>query len=174
MSCTPDLFCQHPNPVWIETGTYLGDGVQAALDAGFAEIHSIELSSALHQQAKERFANNPNVHLHQGDSATCLAPLIASINQPITFWLDGHYSEGNTARGESNTPLQRELAAIAAHPLRNHTLLIDDVRCFGTDVFEGYTLDSALTAIQKIRPDYLISYADGTTPGDILVAVPPA
>lgn len=52
------------------------------------------------------------------------------------FWLDAHYSRGDTARGEEETPILKELELIGAHPVRGHLLLIDDARCFGVD--EGY------------------------------------
>ena len=174
MSGSASLFRRYPNRVFVETGTYLGDGIQDALDAGFTQVHSIELSPQLHADAQRRFAGDPRVHLHLGDSGAALGPLIATLSGPITFWLDGHYSEGNTARGDQNTPLERELAAIAAHPHHDHSLLIDDVRCFGTEHFDGLALDTALDAVRRINPDYVIGYEDGHVPNDVLTAAPPA
>jgi hypothetical protein len=56
--------------------------------------------------------------------------ILSSINEPILFWLDGHYSGGETAKGEANTPILKELEFILRHPIKNHVILIDDARCF--------------------------------------------
>ena len=44
MPASVELFKKYPNPVFIETGTCHGIGVQMALDAGFKYVFSIELS----------------------------------------------------------------------------------------------------------------------------------
>src|SRR5262249_16050226 len=48
------------------------------------------------------------------------------------FWLDGHYSGGDTAKGGRETPIMEEIQAILAHPVRDHIILIDDAGAFGT------------------------------------------
>ena len=37
-------FKKYPNPVFVETGSLMGDGIQQALEAGFQKVISIELS----------------------------------------------------------------------------------------------------------------------------------
>lgn len=165
-----EVFAKHPNPYFIETGSYQGDGIQRALDAGFSCIYSIELSASLHAHCKNRFAWNPGVHLVLGDSSTVLSLVLDTIDAPATFWLDGHYSSGITARGKTNTPILKELEAIAQHPIKNHTILIDDVRCCGTADFDFVTLDEIIAAILTINPAYQIHYEDGYCRNDILVA----
>ena len=56
--------------------------------------------------------------------------LLHDIHEPALFWLDGHYSGGFTARGDKETPVEAELRAILAHPVKGHVILIDDARCF--------------------------------------------
>ena len=46
----------------VETGTFLGDMVNAALHA-FDTIYSIELSEDLCRRAQDRFADYPKVHI---------------------------------------------------------------------------------------------------------------
>jgi hypothetical protein len=44
--------------------------------------------------------------------------------------LDAHYSGGITAGSERSQPVLDELAAILAHPVSGHVILIDDARGF--------------------------------------------
>lgn len=117
-------------PVFVETGTYLGDMVDAVENC-FEEIYSVELGEELYRAAARRFRKSPKVTILLGDSGQVLSQLLPRIQKPCLFWLDGHYSAGITAKGELETPIQRELAHIAQHPLRqSHVILIDDAHCF--------------------------------------------
>lgn len=164
-------FKKYPNKVFIETGSYLGDGIQYAIEAGFEQIYSIELSDKYFDICTNRFSTNKNVNLIKGDSCEKLAELIQTIDVPITFWLDGHYSCGDTACGKYAIPLIQELESIAQHPIKTHTLLIDDMRCWVeyNDV-HGFQTDDVIKAVKKINPKYKISYIDGYVPNDVLVA----
>jgi hypothetical protein len=63
--------------------------------------------------------------------------VLETIHEPALFWLDGHYSGGDTARGDDDTPIRRELEHISKHPMRGrHLIVIDDLRCF--DGQNGY------------------------------------
>jgi len=119
----------HGARVMVETGTYLGDMLEA-LREDFGQVYSIELDRELHERAVRRFAGRRNVSILCGDSATVLPRLLDSISHPALFWLDGHFSAGITARGDKDTPVVAELEAIARHPVRGHVVLIDDARCF--------------------------------------------
>jgi hypothetical protein len=55
------------------------------------------------------------------------------LSQPALFWLDAHYSEGVTARGDKDTPIYEELHLILNAGDIGHVIIIDDARCFGTD-----------------------------------------
>ncbi len=112
----------------IETGTYLGDMVDAKKDK-FKEIVSIELSPDLAKMAQKRFQNQPHISIVSGDSATSLKEITANLNNPALFWLDGHYSGGITAKGGTDCPIFGELDAIFSHN-QNHIILIDDARYF--------------------------------------------
>ncbi len=115
--------------ILIETGTYLGDMVEVQKKR-FDKIISIELGSDLYAKAKERFKNDKNIVIIQGDSARVLPEVILSINEPAIFWLDGHYSGGITAKGEIECPIMGELDAIFSGKIKDHILLIDDAREF--------------------------------------------
>lgn len=164
------LFKKFPNRYFVETGSYEGDGIAQALSAGFAEVHSIELSDTLYRQCQERFAAEPKVHLWHGDSGVVLKEAIAKIDGPITFWLDGHFSYGKTAKGKTNTPLLHELEIIKNHPVKNHTILIDDVRLFGSESFDFIQMALIQEKIKEINSQYRIRFEKGFQSNDILVA----
>ena len=125
MPITKELLSRFYNPVFIETGTFMGAGVIAAIEVGFPEIYSIELSDIYYERNLPYFKDFPNVNLIHGNSGAILARLLEGIDSPVTFWLDAHYSAQGTAEGPS--PLFDELKAIHNHHIKNHTILIDDI-----------------------------------------------
>lgn len=142
----------------VETGTYRGDTVQAMRN-DFERIYSIELSPMLFAQAQDRFRSAPNVELIHGDSGEKLANLMRRLDQPTLFWLDGHYSAGITAKGDKITPIFEELEHILSAPVRNHVIVIDDARLFGTD--PGYPdLEELIRFVRAHKPDAEIEVAD--------------
>jgi hypothetical protein len=112
----------------VETGTFLGDMVYSQIN-NFTEIVSIELDETLFQDAENKFKKNKNVKIIHGDSGKVLKNIINKFNEPCLFWLDGHYSAGFTAKGETETPILEELNTILTNKL-DHIILIDDARCF--------------------------------------------
>jgi len=153
--------------VLIETGTYVGDMLQAQRDH-FGELYSIELSPEYAARAMERFAGDTHIHIVQGDSADVLSSILSRVSERCVFWLDGHYSGGNTARGELEYPVLRELAQIAEHGVRDHVILIDDARMFVGDV-HAPSKAAVADAIRAINPNYVIEDRD-----DIIRATVPA
>lgn len=169
-SGSKQVFSKYPNPYFFETGTFRGDGTQLALDAGFQKVISIELSEAYYKKSLDRFKNDHRVRIMQGDASQLIWPLIEKIDAPITFWLDSHIHIAGTARGQSNTTLLQELEAIRRHPIKTHTIMIDDVRLLSTDHLDNISLKEILDLIYLINPNYTIVFEDGYVPRDILVA----
>ncbi len=170
---TRSVFEKFPNPIFIETGSFFGEGIQNALDAGFNQIHSIELAPYYYQLCCERFKDVPEVHLWLGDSSEVLQNILDNLDEPATFWLDAHYSAGNTAIGKTHSPILKELAIIAKHPIKNHTILIDDVRQFGEIQFDYTDIDEIISFLRQINPNYVFHYEDGYIANDVLVAQTP-
>jgi len=132
--------------LFVETGTYLGDMLDYVSKSG-ANCTSIELSQDLYEAAGRRFGRHKNITLIQGDSGKKLPKLIAEIKEPTLFWLDGHYSSGITASAAADTPVSVELNVILSHPVKQHVILIDDVRCFCGE--NGYPhLEELLLAVR--------------------------
>lgn len=142
----------------IETGTHEGDTL-AAVREQFQRLTSIELSDHYHRKASLRFDGDARIRLIQGDSGKVLPDLIQTLKRPTLFWLDGHYSQGLTARGDADTPISEELAAVLADTRFEHVALIDDARLFvGQD---GYpTLDALYATIRTKRPGYTMTVSD--------------
>lgn len=174
MSGSAEVFSKYPNPVFIETGSHTGDGIQAAIDAGFQKIISIELSNHFYNVCKNRFRDNPKVQLIEGDSFKVLPDIIKNIDSRITFWLDGHYSCGNTAKGEYWAPLMQELDVIHDHHIKIHSIMIDDMRCWQEpNPVHGFYLPDILNKLYQIHDQYEFIYENGTHKNDILVAYMP-
>lgn len=138
--------------ILIETGTYMGDMVEAQKRI-FKHIFSIELGKDLHEKTKLRFKDDKHVHLYQGDSGKVLRELLKKINNPAIFWLDGHYSSGITAKGDKECPILEELDAIFSSKKMNHILLIDDARCF-TGEGDYPTVDELMNYVKSKNSDY--------------------
>src|SRR3954451_5609011 len=139
-------------PILIETGTYLGDMVHA-MRKTFSKLISFELDQTLATQARERFANDNQIEIIQGDSGKLLGEHLAGINEPCLFWLDGHYSGGITAKGSLETPIKNELTAILSHPTDGHVILIDDARCF-TGEHDYPTIDELKSLVAARKPNH--------------------
>ncbi len=171
MPSTTEIFKKYPNEIFLETGTYAGDGVQQALDAGFKKVISIELSNLHFNIVKNRFINNSNVTIIEGDSFKVLPDILKSINTRITFWLDGHYSCGNTALGEYWSPLMQELEIIKSHNINTHTIIIDDMRYWEkSNPVIGFDQNDIINTLKTINCNYQITYEDGAVKNDILIA----
>jgi hypothetical protein len=144
------LQAQYNYNLFIETGTYLGDMIEAPKNK-FKQLYSIELGEDLYNKAIKRFEHDHHVNIINGDSGVVLINLCQNIDQPAIFWLDGHYSAGITAKGEKSCPIYEELDAIFNSKPFDHILLIDDARLFlGED---DYPTIARLTGyIKKNRP----------------------
>lgn len=167
------------NKYFVETGTFTGGGIQVALDSGFENIRSIEVIPDYHNAAKRTFAQFPNIKLYLGDSVDILWDVIKDIDCPITFFLDSHLADGDK-RAKVEVPLLLELDIINRHPIKTHTILIDDRRTFGFlsnpggDVSKEWistTEQNIISKLFEINLDYRISYYDTSNAhNDLLVA----
>lgn len=161
-------FRPYLNYYFIETGSYLGDGIKAALDAGFQEVISIEISRGYYEHCAMRFRTDHRVSLVHDDSINALQVVINNLDQPATFYLDGHWSGEDTGRGMMDYPLLKELEIISKSYIKNHIIIIDDVRLFDTQWKLGTV--SIKEALRNINPKYILEYKDGYVKDDVLIA----
>jgi hypothetical protein len=120
-----------PGATWVETGTFRGE--TTALLAGVARrVVSLEPEPTLHAAALRRFARTPNVEIVNATSEQAFGTLLPTLEGPLCFWLDGHFSGGPTFKGPSDTPVLHELAVIAGQLPRwpQALVLVDDLRLF--------------------------------------------
>ena len=169
-SLTLAVLLKYSNDVFVETGTYTGAAVRTALACDFKEIRSVELHKPFYDSCVKSFANEPRVHLYHGDSALKMFDMIRDIDTTITFWLDGHIEVG-VPYGKKPIPVLDELDAISRHHIKTHTILVDDRRVMGTNVWFGITEEQVIEGILKVNKNYKISYEDTcNAPNDIIVA----
>ena len=90
-----------------------GDGIEAALNAGFSKIYSIELNESLVDCCRERFKGKP-VEIISGSSCEELPKILKSIEEPFFLWLDAHFSEGPFIGENMIVYLPKEMACIAS------------------------------------------------------------
>ena len=143
----------------VETGTFRGEMLIALKDE-FKQMYSIELSKELYDNCVEKLTEFKHIHLYQGDSVQQLPKILEEISGSILFWLDSHYSGGNTGMGESETPIFQELEIIFKKPDR-HIILIDDARCFGNPDHPEYpTLDQVKVFVEKQSIKFQLTVED--------------
>ena len=137
------------NSTWVETGTYKGDTTSLlARNARF--VHSIEPAKQLYDQSQRKLKKFDNVSLHFGTSEEVFPILIPTLNGDVSFWLDGHFSAGETFKAEKDTPIVKELSTISAN-IENFSqlaILIDDIRCFDPLVPEFKDYPSRLFLVE--------------------------
>jgi len=161
---------KYTNKYFVETGTWGGYAVSVAHWCGFERIYTIEIDEEQYVYAKSLLEKHGylkpehGVSMFLGNSIDILPDIIPLLDAPATFWLDAH----DTGVDE-NCPLYEELESIKQSPIKNHTIIIDDVRLFGTN-FPNIDKKIVQQKLLEINPDYKITYEDGHIPNDIMVA----
>jgi hypothetical protein len=154
----------------VETGTLHGNGA-ATLAAIFPEVVTIELSPEFHAAAMRRFAENPRVKAVHGESGVELKRHVDR-NVPTLYFLDAHWTGGESAGEEIDCPIRDELKALADGSPED-CILIDDAHLFEEPpawrrAAAWPPMPELLQLIEAIRPGHYISVVN-----DQVVAVPP-
>jgi len=166
---------QYSNEYFIETGTFRGDTIEVANQSNlYKQIYSMEISEEYTRRAIERFKGQDHIHIINGNSRYDLYNMIEPIDKEITFWLDGHWSGGHKNIGtdpEYKCPVLFELEQIRQHPIKTHTIIVDDMRLMDNSHFL-VTQQEIEKKILEINPDYTLKYYnDEYAVNDVLVAV---
>lgn len=167
MTSSVELFKNYSDQakVFVETGTFSGEGIQCALDAGFEKVYSCDINSEYVENAKTRYADR-NVVVEHLESQLFLPKVLSEIDQRAVIFLDAHsmpydmhdeqrgFGEDTVKEGLGPCPLISELEIIKNHPIKNHIILVDDFQCFDTWMFEGLQFDDVNDFILTINPKY--------------------
>lgn len=114
--------------ILIETGTYMGYTAKR-MSRIFKKVITIEMSDKMYNVACNNLKDVENVELIKGDSREILNTLLDKLDN-VLFWLDAHYSGGETYGKNDECPLVKELEIIFSKKLKNFVILIDDARLF--------------------------------------------
>lgn len=113
---------------FVETGTYQGETARFASER-FRHVITIEGAQHLYRVAQQQLRGCPNVTCLCGDSRDHLSRILRDLQGPILFWLDAHWSGGETFGEHAECPLIEELAAVYSRAA-DHFVVIDDARFF--------------------------------------------
>lgn len=147
--------------VFVEGGTYRG-GTAKKMSEFFKKVYTIEKSDVMYDIAKENLKDISNVTMLKGDTREHLTQILDS-NDNIIFWLDAHWSGGDTYGEEDECPLVEELDIIFKYP-KNYVILIDDARLFLAPPPHPHKFQNwqSLADIAKSLPDSweMVEYED--------------
>ena len=107
---------------------FLSDGRLGNQLFQYSFLNTVEKSGVMFDIAKENLKGMSNITMLKGDTREHLKNILEE-NDNIMFWLDAHWSGGDTYGEEDECPLIEELEIIFDYP-KNYVILIDDARLF--------------------------------------------
>jgi len=146
--------------VVVETGTL--HGWTTAFFSDYVEqVHTIEVRDEPLVKARELLKTRSNIHIHHGNSAELLPPILNSISpeQFVLFYLDAHWLD--------YWPLFDELNIIKKCGMKKIIIMIDDFKVPGTtysyDSYNGISNDIETVGpyLTSIFGEYSYDYFDG-------------
>jgi hypothetical protein len=156
---------------FVETGTFSGDTACWASQE-FDQVITIECSGSLYQKAVQKYGGRANVQFLLGDSREKLIEIVPRLEAPSIFWLDAHWSGGETCGGADECPLIQEIHAIN-NSRHDHFLFIDDARMFESPPPRPHkmerwpSLDAVMKALDTEDHRYYVVVSE-----DVIIAVP--
>jgi hypothetical protein len=166
--------------IFVETGSFKGDGIELAMQAGYSRILSMDIDGANIAHCQERFelipsddrpAQNAHISVTCGDSSTGLLKMMKYVNEPAMIWLDAHSQLfDDEPPAENPFPLMKELEQLRKHPIKTHTILIDDILMLTHLDVTGWNKDAIENALLTINPAYKLTYLSNPIVNNILMA----
>ena len=120
---------------FIETGTLNGDTI-FSLEPYFNKLYTIEFSEKYYNNTKNKYSGN-KINFILGDSSIVFETLLPNITDKCIFFLDGHWSGGDTGKSNKDCPLYEEVTHINNLFTNDAIIIIDDFRLFGLDKSSG-------------------------------------
>lgn len=156
---------------FIETGTYEGATAVWA-SRHFERVITVECSKEIYQKAVSKYGRVNKINFLLGDSRTVLRTLVPQLTRPAFFWLDAHFSGGETYGKDNECPLIEEIHAINTSG-HNHFIFIDDARLFCSPpprphrVEQWPSIDEIIRALEPdVHKRYIVMIEDA------IIAVP--
>lgn len=158
-------FIEDGYTTFIETGSYLGEtALEASHDFDF--VYTLEAADKYYKLAEATCAEAPNVTCVHGASQDMLRQVITECGKnKILFWLDAHYSGGETF--ENACPLLQELDLIN-ELCEEPVVFVDDAR-FILMKYDGERYAPIYDVIKRLSEDGSRSVS---LMGDCFIAVP--
>ena len=134
---------------FVETGTWKGDGLAAAMRSAFSWCWSIEVNTNFWSKATERisaeFPERHNWSILLGESEQCIKWLLGQeLYGPTLWWLDAHLPDRYDKNSEAERmPLEYEVRAIVDCNTYDHTgdvFLLDDWRLYEPGMYQSGNL----------------------------------
>lgn len=129
----------YDTPMFFETGTFRGEGVQYALHSPFKKVISVEIVPQIADEARKKFSSADRVKIIEDESASALEKELPLLKGNCIFWLDAHFPGADAGMTQYDAdldesvrlPLEKELEIISR--LRKgyrDILIIDDLRIY--------------------------------------------
>jgi hypothetical protein len=162
---------------WVESGTYRGDTARhLAMSTRLSakRVVTMEPSEKYFEAASLELSAFQRIETIYGESTEILPKILPDMSGPICFWLDGHFSSGDTHMGASDTPIIEELAIIEQFigEGRDMSVFVDDVRLFASQHRETDDEDRSGYPPLELLTEFVARYANyWTIEHDILIAL---
>lgn len=136
--------------VFVETGTHNGHTI-FNIEPYFERLYTVEIKPEFYYNTKSRYHGN-KIKFILGDSSVKLEEICKDVTSPSIFFLDGHWSAGNTGRGSKDCPLYEEIQHIYNYFQEEGIIIIDDFRLFGLGPRSG----TEIVDWENIRKDIIL------------------
>ena len=118
-------------PCFIETGTFYGETI-TNMEPYFNILYTIEFNEMYYEREKNKYKGT-KINFLLGDSSIIFETLLPAIEEPVIFFLDGHWCSGNSGKSVKDCPLDEEITHINNLFKNEAIIIIDDYRLFGTN-----------------------------------------
>ena len=122
---------------FIETGT-LDGGTIFSLEPYFNKLYTIEFSEKYYNNTKNKYSGS-KINFILGDGSIVFENILPTITDKCIFFLDGHWSSGDTGKSEKDCPLVEEITHINNLFQNDAIIIIDDFRLFGLKSNEDWS-----------------------------------